>query len=90
MFPPLFSVGQVMWLCCLIVPLLAISLVGTPTDATIMQRATGKNQCAINGQVMTICNYCSILSIEIKAKLLIIEQCFCNIGRCFCPLVLWN
>lgn len=51
LLPPLFSVGQVLWLGFLIVPLLAVSLVGTPTDPTIMQRATGKNQCAIGAQV---------------------------------------
>ena len=26
-------------------------MIATPMDATIMQRATGKNQCTINGQV---------------------------------------
>jgi hypothetical protein len=51
LLPPLFTVGQVLWLSFLVVPLLSASLVGTPTDSTIMQRATGKNQCAISGQV---------------------------------------
>lgn len=51
LLPPLFSIGQVLWLTCLIIPLLSISMVATPTDSTIMQRATGKNQCIINGQV---------------------------------------
>lgn len=49
--PPLLSVGQVMWLICLIIPLLSISMIATPTDPTIMQRATGKNQCVINRKV---------------------------------------
>lgn len=51
LLPPLFSVGQVLWVSFLIVPLLAVSLVGTPTDSTIMHSATGKNQCVISGQV---------------------------------------
>lgn len=51
LLPPLFSVDQVLWLCCLIIPMLSISMIATPMDPTIMQRATGKNQCTVNGQV---------------------------------------
>lgn len=51
LLPPLFSVDQVLWLCCLIIPILSISMIATPMDPTIMQRATGKNQCTVNGQV---------------------------------------
>ncbi|XP_011498921.1 PREDICTED: uncharacterized protein KIAA0195 isoform X1 [Ceratosolen solmsi marchali] len=58
LLPPLFSVGQVLWLSFLIVPLLSASLVGTPTDSTIMQRATGKNQCAVSGQVALFVLWC--------------------------------
>ncbi|OXU20778.1 hypothetical protein TSAR_005268 [Trichomalopsis sarcophagae] len=58
LLPPLFSVGQVLWLSFLIVPLLAVSLVGTPTDSTIMHRATGKNQCVISGQVAVFVFWC--------------------------------
>ena len=53
LLPPLLSVGQVLWLVIVIVPLLAVSLVGAPTDPSIMQSATGKNQCAVSGQVGT-------------------------------------
>ncbi|XP_033214958.1 transmembrane protein 94 isoform X2 [Belonocnema kinseyi] len=58
LLPPLFSVGQVLWLTCLIIPLLSISMVATPTDSTIMQRATGKNQCVINRQVTLFVLWC--------------------------------
>ncbi|KAK0168024.1 hypothetical protein PV327_001865 [Microctonus hyperodae] len=58
LLPPLLSVGQVMWLICLIIPLLSISMIATPTDPTIMQRATGKNQCIINEKVALFVLWC--------------------------------
>lgn len=51
MLPPLFSIEQALWLACLIIPMLSVSLTATPIDPTIMQRATGKNQCTVNGEV---------------------------------------
>ncbi|XP_011308488.1 uncharacterized protein KIAA0195 isoform X3 [Fopius arisanus] len=58
MLPPLLSVGQTLWLICLIIPLLSISMIATPTDPTIMQRATGKNQCAVTGEVALFVLWC--------------------------------
>ncbi|XP_066585135.1 endoplasmic reticulum magnesium-transporting P-type ATPase isoform X2 [Prorops nasuta] len=58
LLPPLFSVGQVIWLSCLIIPMLSISMIATPMDPTIMQRATGKNQCTVNGQVALFVLWC--------------------------------
>ncbi|XP_057323877.1 transmembrane protein 94 isoform X3 [Microplitis mediator] len=58
LLPPLLSISQVMWLICLIIPLLSMSIMATPTDPTIMQRATGKNQCVINGEVAFFVIWC--------------------------------
>ncbi|XP_063995307.1 transmembrane protein 94 isoform X2 [Diachasmimorpha longicaudata] len=58
MLPPLLSVGQTLWLICLIIPLLSVSMIATPTDPTIMQRATGKNQCAVTGEVALFVLWC--------------------------------
>ncbi|XP_057369494.1 transmembrane protein 94-like isoform X2 [Daphnia carinata] len=41
--PPIFTTGQVLWLSCIIIPLLSISLMGAPTDPDVMNIATGKN-----------------------------------------------
>lgn len=41
--PPIFTTGQVLWLSCIIIPLLSISLMGAPTDPDVMNVATGKN-----------------------------------------------
>ncbi|XP_059477239.1 transmembrane protein 94 isoform X2 [Neocloeon triangulifer] len=48
LLPPLFTIGQILWLQCVVIPILALSLIGKPTDTQIMQRATGKNQFLIN------------------------------------------
>ncbi|CAB0035951.1 unnamed protein product [Trichogramma brassicae] len=58
LLPPLFTVGHVLWLGCVIVPVLAVSLVGTPTDPSIMQRATGKNQCLVTWEVAAFVLWC--------------------------------
>ncbi|XP_047352774.1 transmembrane protein 94 isoform X3 [Vespa velutina] len=58
LLPPLLSVYQIVWLSCLIIPVLSISMIATPMDSTIMQRATGKNQCIINGQVAIFVLWC--------------------------------
>ncbi|XP_012258438.1 transmembrane protein 94 isoform X2 [Athalia rosae] len=82
MLPPLFSIGQVMWLSCLIIPLLSVSLVATPTDPTIMQRATGKNQCLVNGQVALFVLWCygskflpTIITIVLSQGLILANMC---------------
>ncbi|XP_014604302.1 PREDICTED: uncharacterized protein KIAA0195 isoform X1 [Polistes canadensis] len=58
LLPPLLSVSQIVWLSCFIIPFLSISMIATPMDSTIMQRATGKNQCIINGQVAIFVLWC--------------------------------
>jgi len=45
------SLGQILWLTCIVVPLLSVSLVGGPTDPEVMQKPTGKNQCSITSEV---------------------------------------
>ncbi|XP_065338638.1 transmembrane protein 94 isoform X2 [Cloeon dipterum] len=50
LLPPLFTVGQVLWVQCIVIPILALSLIGKPTDTQIMQRATGKNQFSISSE----------------------------------------
>ncbi|XP_016662636.1 transmembrane protein 94 isoform X2 [Acyrthosiphon pisum] len=49
--PPILSVGQILWLTCIVVPLLSVSLVGGPTDPEVMQKPTGKNQCSITSEL---------------------------------------
>ncbi|XP_071444767.1 transmembrane protein 94 isoform X3 [Hetaerina americana] len=51
MLPPVFSTGQVLWLICVVIPLLATSLIGTPTDPKVMHRATGKGQSHVTLEV---------------------------------------
>ncbi|XP_012230402.1 endoplasmic reticulum magnesium-transporting P-type ATPase isoform X2 [Linepithema humile] len=58
MLPPLFSIEQALWLACLIIPTLSVPLTVTPIDPTIMQRATGKNLCTVNGEVALFVLWC--------------------------------
>ncbi|PSN29814.1 hypothetical protein C0J52_24796, partial [Blattella germanica] len=52
MLPPVLTSGAVLWLTCLVIPLLSLSLVGNSSDPQVMQRATGKNQCVVNTQFL--------------------------------------
>ncbi|XP_026281983.1 transmembrane protein 94 isoform X2 [Frankliniella occidentalis] len=47
MLPPLFTTGQVMWFVCVIIPVLSLSLVGSPIDSQVMQRPTSNKQGAV-------------------------------------------
>ncbi|XP_069685217.1 transmembrane protein 94 isoform X2 [Periplaneta americana] len=58
MLPPVLKTGSVLWLICLVVPLLSLSLVANSTDPQVMQRATGKNQCVVNTQVSIFVLWC--------------------------------
>ncbi|PNF21037.1 hypothetical protein B7P43_G08399 [Cryptotermes secundus] len=58
MLPPLLKTGSVLWLVCLVVPLLSLSLVTNPTDPQVMQRATGKNQCVVDAQISVFVLWC--------------------------------
>ncbi|XP_068236058.1 endoplasmic reticulum magnesium-transporting P-type ATPase isoform X5 [Palaemon carinicauda] len=49
--PPLLSSGDVLWLTCIIVPVLSISLVAAPTNPCVMNQATGKNVVLLNKQI---------------------------------------
>lgn len=47
MLPPLFTTSQVMWFVCIVIPLLSLSLVASPTDSQVMQRPTSNKQGAV-------------------------------------------
>lgn len=78
LLPPLFSVDQVLWLCCLIIPMLSISMIATPMDPTIMQRATGKNQCTVNGEVRN-----ALLVLHFSTKFKVFGNTLCILYKFF-------
>lgn len=51
LLPPLYTPGQVLWLVCFIVPMLGVTLLGTPTDSDVMKKPLGKNQIVFNVEV---------------------------------------
>lgn len=52
LLPPLFTIGQILWFVCCILPLLAATLMGSPTDADNMKKPSGKNQIVFNVEVI--------------------------------------
>ncbi|XP_068983961.1 transmembrane protein 94 isoform X1 [Bombus flavifrons] len=82
LLPPLFSVDQVLWLCCLIIPMLSISMIATPMDPTIMQRATGKNQCTVNGEVALFVLWCYGSKFLPTIITIVLSQCISFLTLC--------
>ena len=41
--PPIMTAGQIIWITCITIPILSVSLLGAPTDPAVMNIATGKN-----------------------------------------------
>ncbi|XP_067006534.2 endoplasmic reticulum magnesium-transporting P-type ATPase [Anabrus simplex] len=82
MLPPVFSTGEVLWLFCLVVPLLSLSMVGNPTDPLTMQRATGKNQCDINMQVGVFVLWC--YGIKFLVSVAVALVCYVVLLSSFC------
>ncbi|XP_076235188.1 transmembrane protein 94-like protein l(2)k05819 isoform X2 [Calliopsis andreniformis] len=82
LLPPLFSVDQVLWLSCLIIPMLSISMIATPMDPTIMQRATGKNQCTINGQIALFVLWCYGSKFLPTVIIIVLSHCISFLTLC--------
>lgn len=82
LLPPLFSVDQVLWLCCLIIPMLSISMIATPMDPTIMQRATGKNQCTVNGRIALFVLWCYGSKFLPTIITIVLSQCISFLTLC--------
>lgn len=52
-----FVLGDVVWLVCVVIPILSVSLVAAPTNPAVMNQATGKNSVVLNKQVQFPCLY---------------------------------
>lgn len=50
--PPLLSSGDIVWLVCVVIPILSVSLVAAPTNPAVMNQATGKNSVVLNKQMV--------------------------------------
>uniref|UniRef100_A0A1B6BXT8 Cation-transporting P-type ATPase C-terminal domain-containing protein n=1 Tax=Clastoptera arizonana TaxID=38151 RepID=A0A1B6BXT8_9HEMI len=58
MLPPIFTIGQLLWISCIVIPLLSLSMVANPTDPAVMQKATDKNHCLVNFEVSVFVLWC--------------------------------
>ncbi|KAI4456515.1 hypothetical protein MML48_8g00014295 [Holotrichia oblita] len=52
MLPALLTSGQVLWLVCFVIPLLSISLMGTPIESDVMKRPQSNPQVMFNKEVI--------------------------------------
>ncbi|KAK6643306.1 hypothetical protein RUM43_004811 [Polyplax serrata] len=82
MLPPLFSIHQILYISCALIPLLSVSLVALPTNSQVMQKATGKNQCKINVEVSVFVLWC--YGSKIIPSVLIILIVYISTLACFC------
>ncbi|XP_073997846.1 transmembrane protein 94-like protein l(2)k05819 isoform X2 [Rhodnius prolixus] len=58
MLPPIFTTGQILWLSCVVVPFLALSLVHIPANTQVMQRPGSKSQSNVNSEVAIFVLWC--------------------------------
>ncbi|XP_025836473.1 transmembrane protein 94-like [Agrilus planipennis] len=58
MLPPILTPGQVLWLCCVIIPVLSVSLIGNPTDPDVMKRPPNKRHTVFNSEVVVFTMWC--------------------------------
>jgi len=64
LLPPILSPQLVLWLSCLVVPLLSFTLMGNPLNRHVVQTAQGKNQTTFVKQVTnqySLPSYCEIV-----------------------------
>ncbi|XP_020627976.1 transmembrane protein 94-like [Orbicella faveolata] len=60
LLPPPFTGLHLLWLSCLIVPLLSLSLIGSPADQGLMTMITGKNDRNFKDITHTVCFFFSV------------------------------
>ncbi|XP_027057487.1 transmembrane protein 94-like isoform X1 [Pocillopora damicornis] len=60
LLPPPLTGLHLLWLSCLIVPLLSLSLIGSPSDPNLMTMMTGKNDKNFKEITHTVCFFFSV------------------------------
>ncbi|XP_017785001.1 PREDICTED: transmembrane protein 94 isoform X2 [Nicrophorus vespilloides] len=58
MLPALLTPGQVIWIVCVLIPLLSCSLIGTKTDKNIMKKPQSKNEIIFNAELASFVIWC--------------------------------
>lgn len=54
----LFTTGHILWLVCVVIPLLSVSLLGLPVDPDVMKRPQGKNTVGVNWSLAGFILWC--------------------------------
>ncbi|XP_014661529.1 PREDICTED: uncharacterized protein KIAA0195-like isoform X2 [Priapulus caudatus] len=85
LLPPVLNGSQVLWLSCVVVPLLSVSLFGKPVEHNIMMKATGKNTKGLKKKPMLI--FALLYMTKFLPSVAITLACFVLMLRAFCVKV---
>lgn len=83
--PPIFTIGQVLWLTCITIPILAISLIGAPTNPSVMSIATGKNLRNIDREMLNFVAWC--YGLKFLPSIIILLSIYATTLMAFCDQV---
>ncbi|XP_044272389.1 transmembrane protein 94 isoform X2 [Tribolium madens] len=93
MLPPVLTTGQILWLTCLVVPMLSVSLMGLPVDPEVMKKPQGKNQVGVNLGISMFILWCyglkffpTVVVVIVTFVGILAEHCveICGIRNCTC------
>lgn len=87
--------GQLLWLIVIVVPLLGVALMGSPTDPGIMKKPLGKNQFVFSAENLVFVLWC--YGLKFLPLILVVLACFggilsshcmeiCEMYNCTCVL----
>ncbi|BES99398.1 kiaa0195 [Nesidiocoris tenuis] len=58
LLPPIFTVGHVLWICCLVIPVISLTLGHAPLNPQVMQMPGNKVQCSLSFEVAAFVLWC--------------------------------
>uniref|UniRef100_A0A146M4X0 Uncharacterized protein KIAA0195 n=2 Tax=Lygus hesperus TaxID=30085 RepID=A0A146M4X0_LYGHE len=82
MLPPVFTVGHVMWICCVVLPLVSLTLGHAPLNPQVMQRPAYKVQSSLSIQVSAFVLWC--YGGRFLLTLLIVPMVYALVLHSFC------
>ncbi|CAH0563701.1 unnamed protein product [Brassicogethes aeneus] len=93
MLPPVLSIGQTLWLCCIVIPVISISLMVKEVDPDVMKQPQGKIQNVSGWNVGIFILWCygtkfipTVLMVLVSYVGILSSQCaeLCSIKNCTC------
>lgn len=94
--PSIFTPGQLLWICCIVVPFLSISLMWLPLEADVMKKPQGKNQAELSWGILFFITWCygfkflpTLITVLLAVVGILAEHCseFCTLNNCTCEFL---